>query len=87
MTTTTDKLREFHNWLMDEGLRRTTQRDAIAAVILDGDGRRPVKEILAATKAKRPRTGYATVYRTLHLLVAAGLVVEHPPVETCYEIA
>jgi Fur family transcriptional regulator, ferric uptake regulator len=54
--------------------RATRQRDAIRAVI--GYAKRPLsaREVLAATQARVPSIGIATVYRNLKLLLDAGEV-------------
>jgi Fur family transcriptional regulator, ferric uptake regulator len=63
--------------MRDHNLPVTTQRDAIAAAVFYSDAHLSVEDIERILRADRVHVGKATVYRTLALLVRAGLVEEH----------
>lgn len=71
------QLEKFGHFLTDKGLRLTTQRQVIAEVFFSGRKHISLLELLAEAKTKRPSIGYATIYRTMRLLVDGGLAVEH----------
>ena len=56
----------------DIGQRKTTQRDAILAVIQQAGGPLAVNEILDRAKNDVPSLGIATVYRNVKLLLETG---------------
>ncbi len=66
----------FAQFIQDQGLKTTRQRNTIVAVFFRLRGHISVEELLVEVKRVNPRIGYATVYRTLHLLVESGLVEE-----------
>lgn len=70
--TTKDILAAFHERLQAAGLKSTRQRDTIVQTFFDLDKHISVDELLAESRKKLPRVGYATVYRTLKLLVEQG---------------
>jgi Fur family ferric uptake transcriptional regulator len=70
--TETDILAMFHQRLQASGLKSTRQRDIIVATFFALDEHISVDELLVETRKKSPRIGYATVYRTLKLLVEQG---------------
>ena len=63
-------------FLAGQGLRSTSQRDAILRVFVEAGEHMSAEELYALVKKKNPRIGYATVYRTLKLLAGAGLAEE-----------
>lgn len=65
-------LESFHSRLQEEGLKSTRQRDAIVEVFFRLDQHISADELLAVLRTTQPRIGYATVYRTLKLLVDLG---------------
>lgn len=65
-------LKRFHERLGDEGLKSTRQRDAIIETFFRLDKHISVEELLEEVRRDAPRIGYATVYRTLKLLVEYG---------------
>lgn len=67
----------FREHLARQGLRLTTQRRAIAQVFLDGDKHMSLNEIHDVARGRQSSIGYATVYRTMKLLVEGGLATEH----------
>ena len=66
----------FAAFIQRKGLKTTRQRNTIVAVFFALRGHISVEELLNEVKKVNPRIGYATVYRTLHLLVESGLVEE-----------
>lgn len=71
-----DKERLFQKFIQERGLKTTRQRNTIINVFFSLRGHVSVEELLQEVKAVNPKIGYATVYRTLHLLVESGLVEE-----------
>jgi Fur family ferric uptake transcriptional regulator len=71
------QLEKFGHFLAERGLRFTTQRRAVADVFFSGEKHVSLLELLAEAKSLQPGIGYATVYRTMRLLVDGGLAVEH----------
>lgn len=68
-----DFLAAFRQHLSREGLKVTRQRERIASVFSTVDGHVSVDELLVKVREVDDAVGYATVYRTLKLLVEAGL--------------
>lgn len=66
----------FLEFIQTKGLKTTRQRNTIVQVFFGLHGHISVEELLREVKLVNPRIGYATVYRTLHLLVESGLVEE-----------
>ena len=66
----------FAEFIQRKGLKTTRQRNTIIAVFFRLRGHISVEELLKEVKKVNPRIGYATVYRTLHLLVESNLVEE-----------
>ena len=71
-----EKESAFAQYIQESGLKTTKQRNTIIAVFFRLRGHISVEELLVEVKKANPRIGYATVYRTLHLLVQSGLVQE-----------
>lgn len=65
-------LNRFHERLSESGLKSTRQRDCIVETFFEVDKHISVDELLEAVRKVSPRIGYATVYRTLKLLVEYG---------------
>jgi Fur family transcriptional regulator, ferric uptake regulator len=70
-------LDRFRAYLRDHNLPVTHQREAVAAAVFFSDAHPSVEEVENILRADQVRVGKATVYRTLDLLVRAGLVDEH----------
>ena len=69
---------KFRVQLRTRGLKYTTQRDAIARVFFcSGQGHQTLDELLVRAKALKPEMGYATIYRTMKLMVECGVALEH----------
>jgi Fur family transcriptional regulator, ferric uptake regulator len=71
-----EKEAAFQEFIQAKGLKTTRQRTTIVQVFFSLHGHVSVEELLREVKRVNPRIGYATVYRTLHLLVESGLVEE-----------
>lgn len=59
----------FNRRLAEDGLKSTRQRDSIVERFFELDRHISVEELLEAVRRDQPRIGYATVYRTMRLLV------------------
>jgi Fur family ferric uptake transcriptional regulator len=70
------KERAFQEFIQERGLKTTRQRGTIVRTFFRLRGHISVEELLHEVKKINPKIGYATVYRTLHLLVESGLVEE-----------
>lgn len=65
---------KLNHYLEKKHLKSTKQRDVIAKAFFDMEGRHiKIEELLETVRKKNPNIGYATVYRTLLLLVDAGV--------------
>lgn len=67
----------FRRYLRDHNLPVTQQREAVAEAVFFADGHVSVGDIERSLRQRGLRIGKATVYRTLTLLITAGLVQEH----------
>jgi len=63
-------------YLERHGLKQTRQREAILGSFLEAGGHITSDELYQQIRRAHPRIGYTTVYRTLKLLVDAGLAQE-----------
>ncbi len=59
--------------LKEKGLKSTPQRLAVLHVLHESTGYLSINDILEKTKHLTPRTGLATIYRTLDIFVEIGL--------------
>jgi Fur family transcriptional regulator, ferric uptake regulator len=66
----------WKGYLAQHRLNTTTQREAIVDQFLKTQEHISIEELLARVRKRHARVGYATVYRTLKLLVDSGLAVE-----------
>lgn len=65
---------KLHHHLEKKHLKSTKQRDVIVKAFFDMEGRHiKIEELLETVRKENPGIGYATVYRTLLLLVEAGV--------------
>ena len=71
-----EKEAAFAEFIQRKGLKTTRQRNTIVATFFGLRGHISVEELLKEVKKANSRIGYATVYRTLHLLVESNLVEE-----------
>jgi len=73
----TGELKErWRTYVQDRRLNVTAQREAIVEMFLRTRDHVSIDELLTKVRKRQPRVGYATVYRTLKLLVDSGLAVE-----------
>jgi Fur family ferric uptake transcriptional regulator len=63
-------------YVQDKRLNTTAQREAIVEQFLRSREHVSIDELLAKVRKRQPKVGYATVYRTLKLLVDSGLAIE-----------
>jgi Fur family ferric uptake transcriptional regulator len=63
-------------YLEVQGLKSTRQREHILRIFASAGRHLSAEELYLLVRKKAPRTGYATVYRTLKLLTDAGLADE-----------
>jgi Fur family ferric uptake transcriptional regulator len=64
-------------YMAHKGLRSTGQRRLVTQVFFKTGGHQSIEELLSKVRSKDPKVGYATVYRTLKLLVESGIAAEH----------
>jgi Fur family ferric uptake transcriptional regulator len=67
-------LAAFQRYLSDRNLPATQQRLAVASVVLDAADHLSAEDVARRVEKRDLAVGLATVYRTLDLLVASGLV-------------
>lgn len=66
----------FKALLSSKGLKSTKQRDAIVQEFLKLEDHVDIDSLYQRVKAKNPKIGYATVYRTMKLLKECGMASE-----------
>lgn len=73
----TSELRDrWASYVQDKKLNTTAQREAIVEQFLRTKDHISIDELLARVRKRQPKVGYATVYRTVKLLVDSGLAIE-----------
>ena len=72
----TEEKEIFHRHIQHAGLKRTAQRDRILDVFLRTEKHLSSEDLYHLVKEEDPSVGHTTVYRTLKLLVEAGLARE-----------
>ncbi len=77
------------DFLRQRNLNTTQQRELIVDSFLRSHEHVSIDELLARVRKKHPRVGYATVYRTLRLLLDSGLASsrQFEDGQTRYEVA
>ncbi|HRY28628.1 MAG TPA: transcriptional repressor [Elusimicrobiota bacterium] len=68
-----DHLKAFRNYLKEQGLKNTSQREEILAFLGRSSRHLSPEEIFRELRRRDPRLGRATVFRTLRLLGDCGL--------------
>lgn len=68
-----EKRLEFKRFIAERTLRNTKQRMAVFETFLRMKGHPKIEEIYAEVRKKHPSVGYATIYRTMKLLVESGV--------------
>ena len=71
------QMERFRLHLVNQGMKLTKQREAIAAAFFDGEKHLSLSEILELSRQRQAGIGYATVYRTMRLMSEGGLATEH----------
>jgi Fur family transcriptional regulator, ferric uptake regulator len=66
----------WSQYLQEHGLNTTQQRELIVDYFFRSHDHVSIDELLARVRKRNKRVGYATVYRTLKLLVDAGLATQ-----------
>jgi len=66
----------FREYLRDRGLKYTTERRDVLHAVMRNDEHFEAEQLLLGMRQAGSRVGKATVYRTLKLLVACGIVKE-----------
>ncbi len=74
---TSSEVDPWDQFLADRGLKSTVSRRAILAAFFNSRGHVSLADIQDGAREEAPRTGMATVYRTMKLLDEAGLVKRH----------
>ena len=81
-----DEFDIFKDFLKQHHLRWTPQRKSILKVFLEQQGHVPIDDLHKKVQAQDPTIGIATLYRTMKLLIDAGLAEIHTFKEkTTYE--
>ena len=66
----------WRSYLANHRLNTTNQREAIVDQFLKTTEHISIEELLGRVRKRHSKVGYATVYRTLKLLVDSGLAIE-----------
>lgn len=77
MTEAGDQMVRFREYLADNGLKVTRQRELIGEVFFESGEHLSLEDLLRMAQETMPSIGYATVYRTMKLLAESGLAAEH----------
>lgn len=75
-TTQEGRLQTFRHWIKEQGLKETAQREEIAKVFLASNRHMSIEELVHAVRELSARVSYATVYRTMRLLMECGFAEE-----------
>ena len=67
----------LQEYMRVQGKRQTRQREVIVDAFVASQGHLTLHQLLAKAQDDEPGIGYATVYRTMRLLVDAGVAEEH----------
>jgi Fur family ferric uptake transcriptional regulator len=67
---------QLNSYIERKGLRQTSQRKLVSEVFFRNGGHQSIDDLLTLVRNQDPRVGYATVYRTMKLLVECGLANE-----------
>ena len=70
------EMQVFKEYLAAKKLKQTAHRKIILETFLAGEGHRSVEDIYRKVQGEDSRIGYTTVYRTMKLLIQAGLARE-----------
>jgi Fur family ferric uptake transcriptional regulator len=67
---------QFRSYLAKHNLKVTRQRQIILDAFLSSPSHLSAEELYIRLRKKHPNIGYATVYRTMKLLVESGIAAE-----------
>ena len=70
------ELKALTAYLEQNNLKHTKQRELILSTFLEAKRHVTSEDLYQAVRASHPNIGYTTVYRTMKLLVEAGLATE-----------
>lgn len=68
-----NELNIFEDYLKEQCLKKTDQRFGVLRVFLKQERHISAEDLYKVVKKESPQVGFATVYRTLKLIAAAGL--------------
>lgn len=71
-----DKKNVLRKIIAEKSLKSTKQREIIADIFFNTNVHISLDELLAKVRRRSPKVGYATVYRTMKLLVECDLAAE-----------
>ncbi len=71
------ELKALAAYLEKNHLKHTKQRELILQVFLEAKRHLTSEDLYQSVRQDHPNVGYTTVYRTMKLLVEAGLATEH----------
>lgn len=71
-----DQTKIFSDFLVYKGLKTTNQRKIILKTFLNSQSHCSTEDLYLKLRKNHPRIGYATVHRTLKLLVECGIAIE-----------
>lgn len=71
------KVETFAAWLVERGLRPTPQRLHVAEVLLSAGDHPTTEDVVGRARRTMPSLGASTAWRTVTLLIEAGLVDRH----------
>lgn len=66
----------LQTYMARKGLKSTDQRKLIVETFFHAERHVSIEEVRALARARDPRIGYATVYRTMKLLAESGVALE-----------
>ena len=67
---------QFEEFLRQKGLKQTRQRQAILETFLEANEHLTAEDLYLLVQQRNSSIGFATVYRTLHLIVDSGIARE-----------
>lgn len=71
------ELKALTEYLEQNSLKQTKQREVILGAFLESKRHVTSDDLYQKVREEHPNVGYTTVYRTMKLLVDAGLATEH----------
>lgn len=71
-----DRIATFQQYILQHGLKSTTQRTRIVEAFLNAQGHPSAEELHAQVREIDPTVGQTTVYRTMKLLCDSGIARE-----------